>query len=245
VLVEAVTAEEQLKDPKTHKWHPFLLIFDRKGNFVRASPLDLSFQIAEIGYLNDRELLVVGSVAADWRQHLAVIDEDGKLLRQLQPGHDDSQYAKDDSLETRLHAINSGAGRAQLVPYRGHVLMLETNSDAPVYELNGGGVIKETRLKLPPGEKIWQIIPSNGRTWDVIFGHADQGSVEDGVPPGLFKPEGVGEFDPETGELLHLVIPGPKHHPASLACEEDGLFTALSTDPKDGSLLVEEATTEK
>ena len=79
--------------------------------------------------------------------------------------------------------VNNPSGMPQLVPYRGNLLLLDMNTDHPVYELNAGGVIKSTQLKLPPGEKLWQFIPSvnRGRTWKVILGQTNEkGSPENG-----------------------------------------------------------------
>ncbi len=117
---------------------------------------------------------------------------------------------------------------------------MDTNYD--VKEIDEGGVLRSIKLKLPKGEKLGQIIPSDGGTLVVILGQADErGSAEDGLPSGLFRPNKIAEFDPGTGDLLRYLDAGSSHYPISISCEHDGRFTALSEDPKDGSLLLEAA----
>lgn len=241
ILVNAVTGEELAND-KNRESHPFLIFFDRKGAFLRAVPLDLSFHIATLGLLESGEILVIGSTLTEHHRRLTVLDDHGRVQRDLQPGLDSATEDTRDEKQL-VGAANSGVGQSQIVPYRDHLLLIEMSTENPIVELNLGGMVKSTRLKLPEGEDIWQFIPSNGLTWDVILGHVDtQGSSERGVPAGLFKPDRIGVFDPETGVMLHFIDSGPDHYPVSLACENDGVFIALSTDPKDGSLLLEKAT---
>ena len=78
VLVNAVSIEEDLND-KNRERHPFLLLFDRKGNLLHALPLDLPFHISEVEFFDSGELLLIGSAQADLRQHWAVVDENGRL----------------------------------------------------------------------------------------------------------------------------------------------------------------------
>jgi hypothetical protein len=239
--VTALTADEELND-KNRKPHQFLLFFDTKGAFLHSAAVDLPFPVAAIGLFESGEVLVVGSTMIERRQHWIVLDEDGSVRRDLMPARDDSGDKKLEGKELS-EAWTSMTGVPQVLQYRGHLLLLEMNTSHPIVEINERGVMKSTELKLAKGETLGEFIPSDGRTWKVILGHtAKEGSTENGTPAGMFDMDKIAEFDPNTGELLRYVDPGKDHYPISLACEQDGAFIALKTNPKDGSLTIERGT---
>lgn len=239
VLVDAVTAEEELNQPKK-KRHPFLLFFDRNGSFLRASALDVPFIVAGIGLFESGDVLVVGSYILDKQQNWVVVGEDGHVERNLAPARDDSN---DKPLEGKefVSAIKGMAGMVEILPWRGHLLLLDLNTKHPIVELNERGILRTVQLQLPESLTLAQMIQSDGNSWKVAMMHTVQGDSADGAPGYLI--DKVGEFDPNSGQLLRYVKAVDKtHYATSLACERSGVYFALSTDPNDGALQVDEAT---
>jgi len=241
LAVKAVTADEEASG-KGVKSHPFLLFFDRKGTFLRSAPIDIDFHIAAIGIFDSGDLLVAGGPSPDERhRHWVVLDDHGRFLRTLNPGTEGDEDRKPGDTTNLAQTLLTG--HPQLVPYRGHLLLLESNTPYPIKEINEGGEINSTSLNLPKGDSPWQLLPSDGPHWIVVLGRMNDAAAE-GLPVGGFNADKIAEFDPATGDLIRYIVPGPNHYPSSLSCQHDGVFTALSTDPKDGSLILETASLE-
>jgi hypothetical protein len=243
----AVTADEDAANTaggKKTKPHPFLLFFDRKGNFLYSSALDLDFTVRGLGVFESGDLLAIGvPTATDGNRHWEVIDEHGRPLRSLQPSIEGDESRKVGDRQAYAGELNTLTGQPELMPYRGHILILEKNTDYPIEDLNEGGVVRAVKLKLPPGENLGVFIGSDGANWKITVGHTETESSQYGHPRSSFRTDKIAEFDPETGDLLRYINTGKSHDPLALSCEHGGVFTALSEDPDSQALRVETATT--
>jgi hypothetical protein len=237
MMVSAKDPKEKASDKKQTATHSYILLFDRKGSFLRATSLDelnlgwgSGFAIFDSG-----ELLVVASssISSSGRQWV-VMKEDGSDMRALAP--DQSETKKPEG-KTLYAAMSSLVGHPQITPYRAHLLVSEMNTRGPIYEVSPSGNIKTVELKLPEGETIGQLIPSDGATWKVILGHTNN----DSSSPVRFELDKIAEFDPDTGELQRYIDIGKDHYLPSFACEKQGEYLVLHTDLKDGALMVEKA----
>ncbi len=245
-VVYAVTNEEYLTNPKT-KRHPFLLIYNRTGDLIRAAPLNVGFPIGGIGLYHSGDILVVGSTVTDPHQHWVVVNDDGVVQQDLTP-------ARPNALHGPLNGTVLSRGLAglkgfpQIIPWHGNLIAAEMNTTNPIVEINEGGVVRSVKLKISArnaGETINKIIPSNGDTWDVVLGHTVTSQAPNGRTGYEYDPDKIGEFSSQSGKLLDWVNPGKKISPASIACRHGDSYTALSFNYKTGMLLMWQAAVHK
>lgn len=236
MMVSATKAEDTATYNKNPAPHSYLLLFDRSGSFLRATSLD-EFSVKSrpgVGIFDSGELLILaGSSASHGGLRWVLMKEDGSDMRTLAP-----DQAETKTPEGKSHQIKHLSGMPQIVPYRGHLLVMEMNTRGPIYEVSASGDIKAVVLKLPEGESLGQFIPSDGTTWKVILSHANADAHVHAGAPSSFLLDKIAEFDPESGELLRYIDTGEEHHPLVIACEERGEYLGVHIDPQDGALTI-------
>jgi len=161
-----------------------------------------------------------------------VLDENGGLLREVTPSSDEPR--KDDVLQ--MMEKDSLSLVPQIEPYNQHLLTVVYGGKG-VIEWNPYGVVRTTKLAVPAGAQGMNFIPSNGRTWMVVFGR--QESIKELGGMEGFRPAGIGEFDPWTGALLRVLHTDMRHNGSTIGCVKGEMFLSLSTDPKDNSLSID------
>lgn len=235
--VTALTPQEELNGSSKNP-HPFLLFFGKEGNFLRATPLNLPFEIGGVGVFDSGNLLIVSSSTAT--SQWTVLSEDGEIVRRLIPTSSETPPSEKTTLVSALHA---NKGLLQILPWNHHLLILEMNSVSPILEITEQGILRTTSLKVPKEMYLGRFIPTDGKTWKVALGHVvDKDSAETGLRAGHFFMDKVAEFDSSSGELIRYIdVTDSTHYAAAIACEKTGSYFFLSADPKGKDLLIEES----
>jgi hypothetical protein len=105
-------------------------------------------------------------------------------------------------------------------------------------------VTRTVDLKTPKDLSAMGMIPSAKGNWMILLGKHVESIPELGGIPGTL-PDSVGEFDPVSGEFIRIYRTSDGNTGLGFACFQDGVFTYLKQDPKDGSLLIGSASVEK
>ena len=233
-LADAVTSQE-LMDDKKAKNHPFLVFFDRKGEFQRYVPVERPTAPRQIALLSSGEILVVGVEAANpLKEEWDVLDEDGTYQRSLTP------YLRDEA-DDEAEQIALGGGlppNLVLFPHEGSILGVELNSTRPVLEINERGIVRSTQLQLPKGFKIANWIGSQERNLMMLMVKPFTNAEGKADPYKGWATLEIGEFDPASGDLVRIYKlddPSHRYDGYGLGCYRDGVFRGFVKDPKTGS----------
>jgi hypothetical protein len=195
----------------------YLVIFDRDGTYRRTIELeDLPLEIRNLGVFPSGAFLAYGYDPKDESPKLAMLKEDGTLLRSL-------QTEKGDIPESIVHAHVMGA--AQFVPEDRSIIIVQGDRTFPLLEVSEGGAIKAIHPRLPPGSSIKALVPSDRNLYPVVAqssaDHASEGAIY--------------EVRREDGNVLRRFELSDGRRPYQIACIHDQKF--LSLDHADGKLI--------
>ena len=195
----------------------YLVIFDRDGTYRRTIELeDLPLEIRNLGVFPSGAFLAYGYDPKDESPKLAMLKEDGTLLRSL-------QTEKGDMPESIVHAHVMGA--AQFVPEDRSIIIVQGDRTFPLLEVSEGGAIKAIHPKLPLGSSIKELVPSDRNLYPVVAqssaDHASEGAIY--------------EVRREDGSVLRRFELSDGRRPYQIACIHDQKF--LSLDHADGKLI--------
>jgi len=200
--------------------HMYLLFFDREGNHKRTLELSTSFRPIRIGIFPSGTLLAYGYSEQDHAPKLAMLKQDGTLLRFLQP--------EEGSTPNSIFQTKDGSGKGpavyvaptEFVSFGDSILLVHNKSTFPLLEVSETGSIRVIRPHLPQGVRIDSLVPSDQDLYVRVMG-SDLGSIY--------------EIDAQSGRVRRRFETGNDAIPASIACVHDGKF--LSFDHGEGKLV--------
>jgi len=215
----------------TGEHHDYLVEFDFSGNYKTAIEIPEPYQFRRLAALQDDTLLAVAYDPANLVPKLFLLDSGGKIIRTLQIPAEMEQSPE-------LVAGQSGDIAKQVsaaslswwifAPTRNRVLLYQAHTRSPVLEVGPGGSVREVPLHFPNGYVLDSVISANDR-WIIRFRReslSDSGAINT-------RPEAnnyvLYEVDPSDGSLRRK-IEADGGFLYSLACEQDGVFTAFSVD---------------
>jgi hypothetical protein len=245
-LVMATPVKASLSDPQPD-WVEMALIYDRKGALQKAVRLPGdSLQVTALGLYESGNLLAIGVDIRDRSARLLVVDQSGDTVREIRLFDEDynlSKNAQQDQMLSSMVQNKSGAlGMMKIVPYGKNLLLLPTFTRQPIIEVNEHGIVRVYPLQIPDGLFLGEPLSISRKSWK--FNTSGGGfkvpqKDEEDVPKGfVIKPGPVLIFNPNDGSVLGKVeksADGPK---ASLVCEHDGEYTALTSNRDDGTVEI-------
>ena len=217
-LVQASRDDNSAKAPK----HLYIVSFTREGEYKRTTEIEDEFQIQRLGEFPSGAFLAFGLNAKDSSPELELLKEDGTLLKSL-------QTPKGAMPESLLPAKDSPhplrVSPTQFVAAGHSIRLVLNNTTFPVLEINESGAIRAIQPKLPAGEEIEYIIPSDTNLY--VIGASGPPTKRTG---GL-----IYEVNPEDGTLLRRFDVGGEWTASNVACVHDGKF--LSIDYGEGKVV--------
>jgi hypothetical protein len=198
----------------------FIVRFDREGNHRKTIDVDVSFEIQQLGVFPTGDFLAFGYDERDHSPKLAMLKNDGSLLRVLQVPKGDvpeSMFGTKDGSD-KGDAVYIAT--AQFVP-QGHSILVAQNKTAfPLLKVNEGGAISAIPTKLPKDTQIEGLVPSDlnlfARVSPATDGSIYEISAHDGVV--------LRRFELRDGRAA-----------SGVACVHDGKF--LSFEHGEGKLI--------
>jgi hypothetical protein len=199
----------------------YIVSFDRNGEFQRTIEPESSFRIQWIGVFSSGTFLAFGYDEKDRSPRLAMLKQDGTLLKSLEIPKGDAP----EKLGTQL-----GRGWAmspsELVPEGHAILVVQNKTTYPLLEISQGGAIRAIHPRLPKGERIEYVIPADQNLY-VIAGQDDASG---------HSAEVIYELNAEDGTVLKRFELTEGRTPADgVACVHEGKF--LSIDYGDGQVV--------
>jgi hypothetical protein len=196
--------------------HVYILSFGRDGTYQRSTEVDPSFRVLRLGMFQTGTLLAFGYDEKSHAPKLAMLKEDGTLLKVLDMPEGNAPGSLRDDRSKVL-------APTEIVPEGRSILLVQSGTSFPLLEVSEGGAIRAIHPKLPTGMQIEGVIPSDHGLY-VIVG------------PGGVKPGDQGtiyEISPEDGTLLRRFL---GDRPAlGVACVHDRKF--LSIDYAEGKIV--------
>ena len=237
MVVNAITSEEATKSEKV-RGHPFLVSFDWDGHVHSEHALASNETVTGLGVFPGGELLAAvkdSDGTGTWK----IFAADGHSLRDIPP---ESPYSpKADMFKATQE--QTLATIPEITPWQGNLLTLYLGKGR-VTEWRGSGVTRIVDLKTPKDLSVMGMIPSTKGNWMILLGKHVESIPELGGMAGTL-PDSVGEFDPVSGELIRIYRTSDENPGMGYACFQDGVFTYLKQDTKNGSLLMGSASIEK
>jgi hypothetical protein len=194
--------------------HKYLLTFSRDGEFRRATELSEGFDIQEIGVFPSGELLAFGLDEKDNSPKLAVLKEDGTLLKFLELSKGEAPRSMISGAEgPHPHSV----APAELVAVGHSIILVQNRSRYPLLEVTEGGAIRTIRPKLPEGEQVQALIPSDHDLY-VIAGPGGQKETK----------QLIYEISPGDGAVVkRFSLSDGGRASDSVACVNDGKFLSI------------------
>ncbi len=200
----------------------YLVIFDRDGTYRKTIDVeDLPLRIENLGVFPSGALLAFGYDSKDESPKLALLKEDGSLLRLL-------EIKKGDVPESMIGKVGARRGvtaPAQFVPDDRSIIIVQNDSTFPLLEVSEGGAIEAIHPKLPRNSSIKAMIPSDRNLYAMVTQPgADSASKET-----------IYELRREDGDVLRRFELADGRRPSQIACIHDQKF--LSLDHGDGKII--------
>lgn len=194
--------------------HPYIVSFTRDGKYKRTVEIDEAFRIQNIGVFPSGILLAFGFDKSDDSPKLAMLKEDGTLLKFLEIPKGDapvSMVGGNDSPDRGVIA------QSELVPEGRSILIVQNKTTFPILEVSEGGAIRAIYPKLVKGERIEAAIPAD-RSLYVIVGPE---TIERGSAGVIY------EINTEDGSLMKRFELASDRMPSDVACIREGKFLSL------------------
>ena len=210
----------------------YLVEFDSSGNYKATVELPKAYSFRRLAALPDDTLLALAYDHATSAPRLLRLDSDGQVKGSL-------QIPEKMMSSPELVAGESGDPINQLgaegslswwifAPTRQRVLLYQAHSKSPVLEVGAGGAVREVPIQSPKGYVLDGVISANDR-WIMRFRKENLSDSVQIDPGPEAKNYVLYEVDSGDGSLRRRIdlATGPFY---SIACEEDGVFTAFSVD---------------
>jgi len=225
--ISAANGTKRELDANLAERHDYFVIFDRQGNYEKKVQVEDIFGLYRFAQFSSGTFLVLGLDKQDHSPKLAMLNDDGTLLRYL-------EIPKNDAPKSMFGTLN-GTGKgpaiyvapAQLVPHGDSIIIVQNKSKFPLLEVSPGGAIRVIKSKLPSGVQIERLIPS------------DKNFYVRGDGPG---DKMIYELNDRTGTVLRRFPVSDGEPGANVACIHDGEF--ISFEQVGGTLVRLVGTTE-
>jgi len=200
--------------------HDYIVIFDRKGDYRRRVQLEDTFAVQRVGVFPSGAFLAFGFDKQDHSPKLAMLKDDGTLLKFLQIPKEDVPGSMPGTRE------GSGKGPAvyiaptQLLPDGDFILVVQNKTGFPLLEVNEAGAIRVIKPKLPEGVQIDVLVPSDKNLYARV-NPASNGSIY--------------ELNPQDGTVLRRFKLEDGRSGSGVDCVHDGKF--LSFEHGEGKLV--------
>ena len=201
--------------------HLYIVSFSRDGQYKRTVEIDDAFSIQNVGVFPSGIILAFGFDKSDYSPKLAMLKQDGTLLKFLEIRKGD---APDSMVGGRDSPRRGVLAPSELVPEGHSIFIVQNKTTFPVLEVNEGGTIRAIHPKLLKGEQMEAAIPSD-RSLYVI---ASPETTERGSAGVIY------EVNPEDGSLLRR-FELTAGRASEVACIHEGRF--LSLDHRDGKVV--------
>ena len=200
--------------------HFYIVMFSRLGNFERTIQLEDTFRLTRVGLFPSGMFLAYGFDQADHSPKLAMLKDDGTLLKFLElPKSDVPQSALGSKPDSESGA-SVYIAPVQFVGQGHSIYMVQNRTTFPLLEVNEAGAIRSINPRLPNGVRINMIVPSDA---DI---YARVNEIQDGS---------IYELDSQVGTIIRRFRVGDNESGADVACVHDGNF--LSFKHGDGKLV--------
>ena len=194
--------------------HLYIVSFNRDGEYRRTTEIGDAFRILQIAVFPSGTFLVFGYDPKDHSPKLAMLKEDGALLKFLEiPKGDAPESIISGADAPRAHAI----APTELVPEGRAILVVQKETTFPLLEVSEGGAVRAIHPKLPRGEQIEAAIPADQNLY-VIAGH-ETGTGRSG--------ETIYDMSPGDGAVLRRLVLSDGRTSSDLACVHDGKFLSI------------------
>ena len=200
--------------------HFYIVMFDRKGDYQKTVQIEAGFRTNRLGLFPSGTFLAYGYDEADHAPKLAMLKDDGTLLKFL-------DIPKGDVPESAFGTQDaSGKGPAMYVAPvqfvgQGHfIYVVQNKTTFPLLEVNEAGAIRAIKPKLPDGVQINTLVPSGENLYARVT------EIQDGS---------IYELTAQDGVILRRFQVGDKESGADVACVHDEKF--LSFQHSDGKLV--------
>jgi len=210
--------QESRGKPAEHNF--YIVIFDRQGNYQKTVQIEAGFRINRLGLFPSGMFLAYGYDEADHTPKLAMLKDDGTLLKFLEIP---KGYVPESALGTK---DGSGKGPAvyvspvQFVGQGQFIYVVQNKTKFPLLEINEAGAIRAIQPKLPTGVEINTLVPSDENLYVRVT------EIHDGS---------IYELSAHEGVILRRFHVGDKESGADVACVHDEKF--LSFQHSDGKLV--------
>jgi hypothetical protein len=201
--------------------HLYIVSFSLGGQYKRTAEIDDSFSIENIAEFPLGVILAFGFDTSDYSPKLAMLKQDGTLLKFLEIPKGDAPV----SLLGEQDSPHRGVITPSELVSEGHsILIIQKKSNFPILEVSEGDTIRAIHPKLMKGQQIEAAIPSDRGLYVLTTREAnDHGTA--GV---------IYEVSPEDGSLLRR-FELTDRRAFEVACIHDGKF--LSLDHRDGKVV--------
>src|ERR1700685_429714 len=199
--------------------HLFIVSFDRAGKYTKTVQADDSFRILRLAAFPSGMLLAYGYAEEDGSPRLALLKDDGTLLKYIQiPDRAAPQAAleKDAKVKSaaRFIAPVQEGGRGSLI------YVAQNKTSFPILEVSEAGSARPIGPRLPEGIQIKMLIASDGAPYARV-GETSKGSIY--------------ELSSEDGAVIRRFEVVNDESGADIACIHDGKF--LSFEHGSGTLI--------
>ena len=184
--------------------------FDYKGQLAQSIVLDpdivpLNFAVFESG-----EILILSADRDNQSTRLLLLDARGRLESQLSLFDNDFASQLDLAAKGQNKTLSTVLAVSSFAPHGEYLLLTATGMNFPVLELNQHGLVKATKLALPPGVTVRSLLPSDDGLLRVVVGTMRSmplsASASGSPPTGEFLfPSEIDEFYPQDGSLVRRI----------------------------------------
>ena len=195
--------------------HDYLVVFDREGNYQKKTQLDSALRITHVSPFSSGSFLAYGYDVVDRGPKLAMLKDDGSLLKFLEIPRGDAPESVAQTKDGSGKGPAAYLAPAQFVPQGQYIYFLQADSDYPILRVSVGGAIESIRPKLPDGARIAALIPSDENLYAIV--HSAEAS---GKP----MEESILELNPQDGTVLRQLRVGKDESAFEVACVHDKRF---------------------
>ena len=212
--------------------HDYLVEFDSGGNYKEALELSDKYKFRRVAMLPDDTFVALAYDQASAVPRLFRLDSGGQITGSIQiPGAMQASpelvAGQSGDVSQQVNA-ESSLSWWLFVPTRHRVLLYQAHTNSPVLELGAGGAVREVPLQSPKGYALDEVVSANDR-WIMRFRKtslSDSGAIDANPETKNFL---LYEVDSADGTLRREIdVKGGVFY--SIACEQDGVFTAFSVD---------------
>ena len=193
--------------------HDYLLIFDRAGNYKRRVRIDDTMAIHRIAVFPSGAFLAFGFDRQDQSPKLAMLKDDGTLLKFLDIPKGDAPKSTFGTQDKTGKGPAVFIAPVQLVPDRDSIIIVQNKSRFPLLEINEAGAVRVMKPDLPEGAQIDKLIPSDENLYARVDEH---GSIY--------------ELNRQTGKVLRRLRIDDRDPSIDVACVHDGRFLSFEHD---------------